>query len=93
MHGAPSQRPHHLARPEILARLKQAVLGTDQAIGITAARSPPDDTRIGLHGMGGIGKTVLAIDLVNDGEVRRAFPDGIFWLDTGSDYRAAAAAK
>jgi hypothetical protein len=30
--------------------------------------------------MGGIGKTVLAIDLVDDDEVRRAFPDGIFWL-------------
>jgi WD40 repeat protein len=33
--------------------------------------------------MGGIGKTVLAIDLVNDDEVRRAFPDGIFWLTLG----------
>jgi hypothetical protein len=33
--------------------------------------------------MGGIGKTVLAIDLVNDDEVRRVFPDGIFWLTLG----------
>src|SRR5262249_54459047 len=30
-----------------------------------------------------IGKTVLAIDLVNNEEVQRAFPDGIFWLTLG----------
>ena len=33
--------------------------------------------------MGGIGKTVLAIDLANDQEIRRGFPDGIFWLTLG----------
>jgi NB-ARC domain/APAF-1 helical domain len=33
--------------------------------------------------MGGIGKTVLAIDIVNDDEVRHTFPDGIFWLTLG----------
>ena len=33
--------------------------------------------------MGGIGKTVLAIDLVNDDVIQRAFPDGIFWLTLG----------
>ena len=33
--------------------------------------------------MGGIGKTELAINLVNDEVVRRAFPDGIFWLTLG----------
>jgi hypothetical protein len=79
LHDVPSQRPNYLRRQEYLDRLKQAVLGaTDQAIGITGTTS-----RIGLHGMGGIGKTVLAIDLVNDDEVRRAFSDGIFWLTLG----------
>jgi len=79
LHGVPSQRPNYLRRYEYLERLKQAVLGgTDRVIGITGTTS-----RIGLHGMGGIGKTVLAIDLVNDGEVRRAFSDGIFWLTLG----------
>ena len=74
LHGAPNQRPHHLRRPEYFTALKEALLrATDQAVGIAG-------TRMGLHGMGGIGKTVLAIDLVNDDEVRRAFADGIFWL-------------
>ena len=79
LHGVPGQRPNYLRRQEYLDRVRQAVLGgTDRAIGITGTTS-----RIGLHGMGGIGKTVLAIDLVNDDEVRGAFPDGIFWLTLG----------
>jgi hypothetical protein len=84
LHGVPGQRPNYLRRQEYLDRLKQAVLGTtDRAIGITGAALRAGKTRIGLHGMGGIGKTILAIDLVNDDEVRRAFPDGIFWLTLG----------
>jgi WD40 repeat protein len=81
LHGVPGQRPNYLRRQEYLDRLKEAVLGSaQQAIGITGA---PQGGRVGLHGMGGIGKTVLAIDLVNDDDVRRAFPDGIFWLTLG----------
>jgi WD40 repeat protein len=84
LHGVPGQRPHHVSRPEYFEPLKRAVLGaTDQAIGITGATPAAGEARIGLHGMGGIGKTVLAIDLANDDEVRRAFPDGIFWLTLG----------
>jgi len=36
-----------------------------------------------IQGMGGIGKTVLATALAHDEEVRRAFPDGIFWSTLG----------
>jgi hypothetical protein len=80
LHGVPSQRPNYLRRQEYLDRVKQAVLGgAEQAVGITGSTGG----KIGLHGMGGIGKTALAIDLVNDEEVRRAFPDGIFWLTLG----------
>src|SRR5262249_32835319 len=83
LHGVPSQRPNYLRRQEYLDQLKEKVLGSsDHAIGITGVASP-QGSRIGLHGMGGIGKTVLAIDLVNDDEVRRAFPDGVFRLTLG----------
>ena len=37
----------------------------------------------GLHGQGGIGKTVLAAALARDAEVRRYFPDGVFWVTVG----------
>ncbi len=82
LHGVPGQRPNYLRRQEYLDRLKQALLGaTNRAVGITgtAAQGAP----VGLHGMGGIGKTELAKGLVNDDEVRHAFPDGIFWLTLG----------
>ena len=38
---------------------------------------------LGVQGMGGIGKTVLAAALAQDSEVRQAFPDGIYWLTIG----------
>ena len=38
---------------------------------------------MGVQGMGGIGKTVLAAALAHDSEVRQAFPDGIYWLTVG----------
>jgi hypothetical protein len=84
MHGVPSQRPHHLRRPEYFVALKQALLSAaDQAVGITGTKPQVGGARIGLQGMGGTGKTVLAIDPVNDDEIRRAFPDGVFWLTLG----------
>ncbi len=84
LHGVPGQRPNYLRRDDYFEPLKQAVLGTThQATGITGA--VPAAERIGLHGMGGIGKTVLAIDLVYTEEIRRAFPDGIFWLMIGQN--------
>ena len=35
---------------------------------------------VGLRGVGGISKTVLAAALAHDFAVRAVFPDGIFWL-------------
>ncbi|HEU4560625.1 MAG TPA: NB-ARC domain-containing protein [Longimicrobium sp.] len=39
--------------------------------------------RLGLHGQGGIGKSVLAAALARDDKVRRAFPDGVYWVGLG----------
>jgi hypothetical protein len=37
----------------------------------------------GLHGQGGIGKSVLAAAVARDDTVRRRFPDGVFWVTVG----------
>jgi WD40 repeat protein len=40
---------------------------------------------LGLHGMGGVGKTVLAAALANDPDVVRSFPHGVFWFTLGRE--------
>lgn len=40
---------------------------------------------LGLHGEGGIGKSVLASALAREDLVRRYFPDGIFWVSVGEN--------
>src|SRR5207249_6047375 len=37
----------------------------------------------GIHGMGGIGKSVLAASFALDTQVRRAFTDGVIWVPLG----------
>src|SRR5262249_47702822 len=38
---------------------------------------------VGLHGQGGIGKSVLAAAVARDEGVRDRFPDGLFWVTLG----------
>ena len=38
---------------------------------------------LGLHGPGGIGKSVLAVALARDEDIRSRFPDGVFWVSVG----------
>jgi hypothetical protein len=40
---------------------------------------------VGVRGMGGIGKTVIATALARNASVRAAFPDGVAWLTFGRD--------
>ncbi|MCC6589123.1 MAG: TIR domain-containing protein [Bryobacterales bacterium] len=73
---APPFPPNYLARPEVLERLRNALV-TDSggpSIAVTA-----------LEGMGGIGKTVLAQALCHDEVVQQAFPDGIIWITAGKE--------
>jgi WD40 repeat protein len=41
--------------------------------------------RVGLQGMGGIGKSVLAAALAREEEMRRTFPDGMLWVSVGQN--------
>src|SRR6516225_1896036 len=78
LYGVPELPPHYLPRETDIAGLKQKLLAADGNVGITGQSSA-----VGVQGMGGIGKTVLAVSLAHDSEVRKAFPDGIFWVMVG----------
>ena len=73
---APVQPVHYLDRPEAIRALRETVVAEDgeRAIALTA-----------LEGMGGIGKTVLALALCRDAVVQAAFPDGIVWVTVGRE--------
>ncbi len=78
--AVPSLPAHYLTRADRLEALRDALradLDRPVVIGGAAAR-------VGMHGMGGIGKTVLASTLARDRKVREAFPDGIIWVGLGS---------
>ena len=72
LHAVPSLPATYFTRTRTLYRLRARLLAPP------GMRSP-----FGLHGSGGIGKTVLAAALAHDEAVRRAFPDGIYWLTIG----------
>jgi hypothetical protein len=73
---APPRVANYLERPEALRALRDTLFAEDnrQPIALTA-----------VHGMGGIGKTVLAKALTDDEVVREAFPDGIVWITAGRE--------
>lgn len=73
--------PVHYFRPIPLFSAIRALLTRD-ITGIKR-KSLPQSTPIALHGMGGIGKSVIARDLCDDPLVRAAFPDGILWITLG----------
>ena len=68
-----------LAQPDRLKALRDLLLVDLQKPVVVSGVA----ARVGLQGMGGIGKSVLASALAHRPEVRRAFPDGIFWITLG----------
>lgn len=77
--AVPGLPQHYLAQRDRLLKLRDALLiDLQRPVVITGAMA-----RVGVQGMGGIGKSVLAAALARDLEVRRAFPDGIFWIGVG----------
>ncbi|HKG61314.1 MAG TPA: TIR domain-containing protein [Pyrinomonadaceae bacterium] len=73
----PPLPPSFVARPELMRELTDALLGD---VHEPKAVVP---VTVGINGLGGIGKTILAAAFARTPEVRRAFPDGVFWLTLG----------
>ena len=77
----PRQGPIHYGLPSLPDRYQPR----EADVALARARLLGAGAAVGLRGMGGIGKTVLASALVQPSEapVRAAFPDGIAWLTFG----------
>jgi tetratricopeptide (TPR) repeat protein len=77
--AVPELPPHFLPRPHGINALRDALLAdVHKPLVVTGAAR-----RIGVHGMGGIGKSVLAAALARDCEGRYAFPGGVLWITLG----------
>ena len=71
--AVPSLPAHFLGRPELMRRVRDALLVDLQKPQVITSA----DARVGMQGMGGIGKSVLAAALARNREVRQSYPDGI----------------
>jgi WD40 repeat protein len=68
----PPQPPNYIVRSEVYEPIIQDLLSTTSNVALTA-----------LEGMGGVGKTMVALGVCSDERIRQAFPDGIVWLTIG----------
>lgn len=83
LHCVPNLPLHFLGRPELLNRVRDA-LRVDLQKPRVISGSAGIGTHVGLQGMGGIGKSVLAAAVARDRQLRRAYPDGVIWMTVGS---------
>ena len=72
---------HFVPRPAELQRIANAVLADLRRPVVLIGRG----TTTALHGMGGLGKSVLAAAFARSCEARRAFGDGIIWIKLGQE--------
>jgi len=71
--------PHFQHRPDEISALRESLTAAqlNETMVVTSAG------HIGLQGMGGVGKTVMAALAARDYTVRRQFQNGIIWLTFG----------
>lgn len=77
LRGVPELPLNYFERGSELDRLRSMLLDAGDDVGVASSGV------IGIHGAGGIGKSVLAAALVRDRTVRSAFPDGVYWITLG----------
>lgn len=87
----PDLPPHYLTRQATIDAVVRALLDRDGGkVGISAASlggasASTKTNKHGLHGMGGIGKSVLAAAVARQPAIAERFADGIFWLSVGQE--------
>jgi hypothetical protein len=79
--AVPNLPPHFLGRPDLMRRVRDALLVDLQKPQVITGA----DAKVGMQGMGGIGKSVLAAALARNREVRQSYPDGIAWIACGQN--------
>ena len=76
LHNVPTLPPYFIAREEALETVKEALFTQNIPVTISAGKEKSPD-------VGGTGKSLLAVSIAYDCEIRNAAPDGIYWLTIG----------
>ena len=79
LYFVPELPPHFLPRVDALEAVKARLLDNGTARVAITGRGQV----VGMQGMGGIGKSVLAAALAHEPNIRHAFLDGVIWLTVG----------
>ncbi|HKI16782.1 MAG TPA: SIR2 family protein, partial [Isosphaeraceae bacterium] len=77
------RNPGFLGREDELTRLHAALSGSGSGSGPVGIRPAGSARAAGLIGMGGIGKTQLAVEYSYRQHEAGTYPDGIFWINAG----------
>ena len=81
-YGAPFQAPaladQYVERTSMMDLLCDTLLALDD-------NGEPRVTRAALHGMGGVGKTMIASAFAHLDVIRKRFPDGVLWVTLGQN--------
>lgn len=78
--NVPPLPSYYMERDEHVGKIKDLLLGGSKNVGITGVSHV-----VGLQGMGGIGKSILAAVVAHDNQIRDEFPDGIIWASLGQN--------
>jgi len=74
--AVPNLPPCFLGRPELICRVRDALLVDLQKPQVITSVN----AKVGIQGMGGIGKSVLAAALARNRQIRQSYPDGVVWI-------------
>jgi WD40 repeat protein len=83
------EKERYLKRDAVLTACRDLLLGSAMS-GVAITAPAPARSKVALRGMGGAGKSVTAIALARDEKVRKAFSDGLIWIEVGQASAGAA---